>query len=129
MIRLLVRKHLNMNPVKTFEDLIIWQKSIVLTKQIYTITRKFPKEEIYGLSNQLRRASVSVASNIAEGYGRITRNDYKRFLSFSFGSTFEIQTQLIICIEIGIINNEDFNESMMLSKEISAMLHAIIKKL
>jgi four helix bundle protein len=118
-----------MNLVKTFEDLIIWQKSIVLTKQIYTITRKFPKEEIYGLSNQLRRASVSVASNIAEGYGRITRNDYKRFLSFSFGSTFEIQTQLIICIEIGIINNEDFNESMMLSKEISAMLHAIIKKL
>jgi four helix bundle protein len=118
-----------MNPVKTFEDLIIWQKSIVLTKQIYTITRKFPKEEIYGLSNQLRRASVSVASNIAEGYGRITRNDYKRFLSFSFGSTFEIQTQLIICIEIGIINNEDFNESMMLSKEISAMLHTIIKKL
>ncbi len=118
-----------MNPVKTFEDLIIWQKSIVLTKQIYTITRKFPKEEIYGLSNQLRRASVSVASNIAEGYGRITRNDYKRFLSFSFGSTFEIQTQLIICIEIGIINNEDFNESMMLSKEISAMLYAIIKKL
>ena len=118
-----------MNPVKTFEDLIIWQKSIVLTKQIYTITRKFPKVEIYGLSNQLRRASVSVASNIAEGYGRITRNDYKRFLSFSFGSTFEIQTQLIICIEIGIINNEDFNESMMLSKEISAMLYAIIKKL
>ena len=118
-----------MNPVKTFEDLIIWQKSIVLTKQIYTITRKFPKEEIYGLSNQLRRASVSVASNIAEGYGRITRNDYKRFLSFSFGSTFEIQTQLIIGIEIGIINNEDFNESIMLSKEISAMLHAIIKKL
>jgi len=118
-----------MKHVKTFEDLIIWQKSIVLTKQIYTITRKFPKEEIYGLSNQLRRASVSVASNIAEGYGRITRNDYKRFLSFSFGSTFEIQTQLIICIEIGIINNEDFNESMMLSKEISAMLHAIIKKL
>ena len=109
--------------------MIIWQKSIVLTKQIYTITRKFPKEEIYGLSNQLRRASVSVASNIAEGYGRITRNDYKRFLSFSFGSTFEIQTQLIICIEIGIINNEDFNESMMLSKEISAMLYAIIKKL
>ena len=118
-----------MKHVKTFEDLIIWQKSIVLTKQIYTITRKFPKEEIYGLSNQLRRASVSVASNIAEGYGRITRNDYKRFLSFSFGSTFEIQTQLVICIEIGIINNEDFNESMMLSKEISAMLHAIIKKL
>ena len=118
-----------MNPVKTFEDLIIWQKSIVLTKQIYTITRKFPKEEIYGLSNQLRRASVSVASNIAEGYGRITRNDYKRFLSFSFGSTFEIQTQLIIGIEIGIINNEDFNESIMLSKEISAMLYAIMRKL
>jgi four helix bundle protein len=118
-----------MNPVKTFEDLIIWQKSIVLTKQIYAITRKFPKEEIYGLSNQLRRASVSVASNIAEGYGRITRNDYKRFLSFSFGSTFEIQTQLIIGIEIGIINNEDFNESIMLSKEISAMLYAIMRKL
>ncbi len=118
-----------MNPVKTFEDLIIWQKSIVLTKQIYVITRKFPKEEIYGLSNQLRRASVSVASNIAEGYGRITRNDYKRFLSFSFGSSFEIQTQLIIAMEIGLINNEDFNESMMLSKEISAMLYAIMKKL
>jgi four helix bundle protein len=118
-----------MNPVKTFEDLIIWQKSIALTKQIYVITRKFPKEETYGLSNQLRRASVSVASNIAEGYGRITRNDYKRFLSFSFGSSFEIQTQLIIGMEIGLINNEDFNESMMLSKEISAMLYAIMKKL
>jgi four helix bundle protein len=118
-----------MGSAKTFENLIVWQKSMVLTKLIYEITREFPKEEIYGLSNQLRRASVSVASNIAEGYGRITRNDYKRFLSFSIGSTFEIQTQLIIGMEIGIINNENFNESMMLAKEISAMLYTIIKKL
>ena len=92
-----------MGVIKTFEDLVVWQKSIQLTKLIYQIVKKFPSEERYALADQLKRASISVPSNIAEGYSRRTAVDYKRFLSIALGSVYEIQTQIRIGIELNYI--------------------------
>src|SRR5579863_1523257 len=79
-----------------FHDLTVWQKAIDLTVCIYGLTRRFPKEETYGLASQLRRAAVSVASNIAEGRGRLNHGEFRQFLGIALGSTFEIQTQLVV---------------------------------
>ena len=82
--------------VKSFQDLEIWKRGIKLVENIYTATRSFPKEEIYGLSSQLRRAAVSVPSNIAEGFSRASSNEFEQFLYISRGSCSEVATQLII---------------------------------
>lgn len=118
-----------MQKIKTFEDLFIWQKGIELAKTIYQITKEFPAEEKYGLGDQIRRASVSVPSNIAEGYGRRTSNDYRQFLHISLGSLYEIQTQLKIGRELNIITVENYNKANNLAKEIDRMIYAITKKL
>jgi four helix bundle protein len=118
-----------MQKIKTFEDLIIWQKGIELSKNIYLITKEFPAEERYGLANQIRRAVVSVPSNIAEGYGRRTSNDYRQFLHISLGSLYEVQTQLKIGYELNIISLENFSQANNLAKEIDHMIYAITKKL
>ena len=113
----------------TYEKLIVWRKSILLTKRIYLITKTFPKEELFGLTDQLKRSSVSIPSNIAEGYGRNSRGDYKRFLSISLGSVYELQTQVILSKELKFIDENTFEEVFSLSKEIDRMLYAMIKKL
>ncbi len=113
----------------TFGKLIVWQKGILLSKKIYQITKTFPREELYGLTDQLKRSSVSIPSNIAEGYGRNSRADYKRFLSIALGSVYELQTQLIISKELNFLNEKIYNEIISLSKEIDRMLYAMIKKL
>jgi four helix bundle protein len=118
-----------MTTIKTFEDLIIWQKGITLAKVIYSITKDLPLEEKFALGDQLRRAAVSVPSNIAEGYGRRTSNDYRKFLHIALGSLYEIQTQLSIGYELGMINAESFSEAKELSKQIDRMIFAITKKL
>lgn len=82
--------------MKTYRELIVWQKSVEFVTMIYDVTSKFPKEEIYGLTNLLRRAAISIPSNIAEGFGRNSKKDFKRFLQISIGSVFEVQTQLEI---------------------------------
>jgi four helix bundle protein len=115
--------------IKTFEDLKVWQKGIELTSLVYKITQSFPPEEKYALANQLRRASVSVPSNIAEGYGRRTSSEFKRFLSISLGSVYEIQTQLRIGFELNFIPLEKFVQAKEMSIEIDRMIYAIIKKI
>jgi four helix bundle protein len=79
---------------QAFQDLTVWQRATELTVCIYSLTRSFPKEEQYGLTSQLRRAAVSVASNIAEGRGRGTEGEFRQFLNIAQGSTYEVQTQL-----------------------------------
>lgn len=118
-----------MTTIKTFEDLIIWQKGITLAKVIYKITKALPVEEKFALGDQLRRAAVSVPSNIAEGYGRRTSNDYRKFLHIALGSLYEIQTQLKIGYELGMINSQSFFEAKELAKQIDRMIFAITKKL
>jgi len=81
-----------MQKIKIYRDLIIWQKAIKLVTKIYKITKSFPKEEVYTLTSQIRRSSISIPSNIAEGYGRKAKKEYSRFLKISLGSLFELQT-------------------------------------
>jgi four helix bundle protein len=81
-----------MSVIKSYKDLFIWQKSMLLVMNIYEITRDFPNSEIYGLTSQLRRSAISIPSNIAEGYGRKATNDYKRFLQISVGSLYELNS-------------------------------------
>ena len=93
----------NKMSIKSYKDLFIWQKSMVLVTGIYTITKTFPASEIYGLTSQLRRSAVSIPSNIAEGYGRNSTNDYKRFLQIAVGSLYELQTQVEIACNLKYI--------------------------
>jgi four helix bundle protein len=92
-----------------FRQLTIWKDAIVLAKEVYVITSEFPKEEKYGLTSQINRCSISVASNIAEGSSRSSNKEFSHFLKISLGSLFELETQLILSNEFGIIETEAFN--------------------
>ncbi|MBO9584074.1 MAG: four helix bundle protein [Flavobacterium sp.] len=115
--------------MKTFRDLLIWQKSMNLVTEVYQITNSFPKEEIYGLSSQIRRSSISIPSNIAEGYGRNGNTELLRFLNISISSLFEMQTQLEISFNLKYITEYQFSKINGESRELERMLSAFIKKL
>jgi four helix bundle protein len=114
---------------QNFHDLTVWQRAIDLTVCIYKLTQRFPKEETYGLTAQLRRASVSVASNIAEGRGRLNPAEFRQFLGIALGSIFEIQTQLLVARKLDMGSEKAINEATALCNEISKMLTAFIQKL
>ena len=116
-------------PVKSFKDLVIWQRSIRLVEDIYETTRAFPKEELYGLSAQLRRSVVSIPSNIAEGFARRHNAEYKQFLYISLGSLAEVSTQLIIATNLGYLREEKSKRLLAEIEEISKMTMSLIKKL
>lgn len=107
-----------------FKELKVWQKAIELVTETYLKTQTFPKEEIYGLTSQIRRCAVSIPSNIAEGCGTKTDKDFSNFLSISLGSAFEFETQLIICKNLGYILETDFKT---LESEIQHIQNMIIK--
>ena len=107
----------------------MWQRSIELSMATYKLPAAFPDSERFGLINQLRRASVSVASNIAEGYGRSTKGEYVQFLGHARGSVFEIQTQVVIAEGLGFGNAQSLRVVQNLSDEVSKMLVAMMKKL
>ncbi len=107
----------------------MWQKSMDLTTLIFDITTKFPKSEMYGLVSQMRRCTVSIPSNIAEGYGRRTRNEFRQFMSIAYGSSLELETQLILSRGLDFISEQDFNTAANLLQEILKMLNSIISKL
>jgi four helix bundle protein len=92
--------------VRSYNDLIAWQKGISFVTQIYACTSTFPREEMYGLTSQLRRAAVSIPSNIAEGHGRMTTGEYLHFLGNARGSLFEVRTQIHIAKELKFLNDE-----------------------
>ena len=114
--------------VPGYQSLIVWQKSMDLTIEIYRLTKKLPKDELYGLTNQLRRAAVSIPSNIAEGNGRASTGDYLRFLSIARGSKSEIETQLLLCVKLNYVQQSEIEESLKLCTEIGKMLNAMISK-
>lgn len=103
-----------------FKDLEIWKKSRIFCSNIYSITSTFPNDERFGLTNQLRRASISIPSNIAEGCSRNTNKDFSRFLEIAIGSAYEIETQLLIASDLGFINQENL-------ETLSKSLEEIIK--
>ena len=115
--------------IKSFKDLKIWERSVELVKAIYDLTKTFPKEELYGLTSQIRRAVVSVPSNIAEGFARYHNKEYKQFLYTSLGSCAELSTQLIIAERLNYLDNEKADILFGEIEEISKMTMALIKKL
>ena len=118
-----------MSEIKSYRDLIVWQKSISLVTTVYSHTTNFPVSELYGLTNQLRRCAVSIPSNIAEGYGRNSTGDYKRFLQMAVGSLYELQTQLEIAFQLKYLNEVNFKSIIALCTEIDKMSYSLIQKL
>jgi four helix bundle protein len=111
------------------KDLIIWQKAMVLIVDVYKLTNKLPASEKYGLTDQLRRASVSIASNIAEGCKRSTDKDFKSFLHTALGSLAETETQLLVCKNLGLLSEADIKEALQQIVELNKMLISFIKRL
>ena len=114
--------------MKTYKDLIVWQKAMGLVTEIYEVTKTFPEEEKYGLTSQVRRSAVSVPSNIAEGYGRNSTDDYRRFLQVSISSLYEMQTQIEIAYNLKYLAGDKFRILYDLSREIERMLSSLIRK-
>lgn len=117
------------NKITSFKDLIVWQKAIDLSILIYLITKNFPKSELYGLVSQMRRCSVSIPSNIAEGFMRGHKQEYIQFLRIAYGSGAELETQLILALKIKYLNVDDFNKCCLLLDEVMKMLNSLISKL
>jgi four helix bundle protein len=113
---------------RSFRDLVVWQRSIQLAASVYRLTGIFPKEEMYGLSSQIRRSAVSVPSNIAEGQGRLSTGEFRQFLGIARGSNFELQTQLEIARTLKFGDSEQIHEAEGLSHEVGKMIHAILEK-
>jgi four helix bundle protein len=115
--------------VQSYRDLIVWQKSIKLAVEAYRLARMLPDSERFVLKDQIFRASVSVAANIAEGHGRLSKGDYVRFLTVARGSLLELETLLHITLEVGHMSEVEVNSARGLSDEIGRMLWALIRSL
>ena len=103
-------------------DLVAWQKAMDLAKEIYRVTRGFPREELYGLTSQLRRAAVSVPSNLAEGYSRNSRNEFHQFVGHARGSLAEVETQIEIAKDLGYVNANAAHDLLLMIGELGRML-------
>lgn len=112
-----------------FKDLKVWQKAIELVTEVYSITNSLPAEEKYGISSQIRRCSVSIPSNIAEGAGRTTNKDFSHFLDIAKGSSFELETQLIISTNLGYLDKSLFNNFNTKLNEVQRMITGLQKSL
>ena len=118
-----------MSDIRTFRDLLVWQKSKALVKNIYALSKGFPKEENYGLTSQMRRCAVSVPSNIAEGYGRRSNLDFLRFLRIACGSLYELETQVEIAMDLAYLDGRSYETAIADTNEIERMLSSFIRKL
>jgi len=114
---------------ENFQKMIIWQKAMDVTENVYFLCNKLPNIELYALQNQMKRAAVSIPSNIAEGQGRKTSKEFAYFLSIARGSKAELETQLLLCVRLGYLSSEDISITMTLLEEISKMTATLIKKL
>lgn len=111
------------------KDLIVWQKAILLTQVIYSLTKQFPRDEVFGLTNQIRRAVISIPSNIAEGFNRGSDKEFIYFLKVAKGSAAEVETQLIISKKLNYINDDNVKPALDLYNEIVRMLGTLIIKI
>jgi four helix bundle protein len=112
--------------VQSFRDLLVWQRSIQLTVGVYNLTKGFPKEELFGLTSQIRRSAVSVPSNIAEGHGRLSTGEYRQFLGIARGSNFEVQTHLETARALNLGNSTLVDQAEGLSHEVGKMISGIL---
>ena len=118
-----------MTYIKSYKELIVWQKAIKLVKEIFLLTNKFPKSELYGLISQMRRSAVAIPSNIAEGYGRKSSKEYAQFYAIAYGSALELETQIIITKDLDFAPLENFQKADMLLEEVSRMLNSMISRM
>jgi four helix bundle protein len=118
-----------MDTIKSYRDLEVWRTAMGLAQRCYEITAEFPKREVYGLASQLRRAAVSVASNIAEGHSRRTRQAYLNHLSIALGSQSEVETQIDLSCRLGFISKQSSEEILLLAGQVGRMLHALVTSL
>jgi len=114
-----------LSTIKAFEELIIWQEARKFANGIYKLTKKYPQEELYGLTSQMRRAGVSIMSNIAEGFDRRTTKEFKNFLVISRASVSEVQNDLYISLDLNYINNEDF-KTYYYAQKIAKLINGLI---
>ena len=114
---------------KSYRDLLVWQKAMLAAKMVYLLVKQLPQEELFALSNQIRRSAISIPSNIAEGQARNSTREFLQFLSIAKGSKAELETQLILCVEINYLSYNDVYPILVLLEEIGKMLNALIKKL
>lgn len=122
------KENLNKNKIKSFTDLDAWKESHKVTLKIYELTKKFPKEEVFGLISQLRRAAVSITSNIAEGFSRTSYKEKAQFYSMALGSLSETQNQLLLSRDIGYLKNADFREVAEMTVIASKLINGLLKK-
>jgi four helix bundle protein len=116
-------------PVQNYRDLIVWQKSMDLVKLVYELTKKFPKEELFALTLQVRKAVVSVPSNIAEGQGRNSTKEFLRHLFIGYGSLMETETQILIAEMQSYITLDERNEVMLKSAEVGRLVNGLVNSL
>ena len=109
-----------------YKNLIVWQKSRTLVKEIYLLTQRLPKSELFGLTNQIRRAVISIPSNIAEGYNRNIFKEYIHFLRIAKGSAAEVETQLMLSADLQFLSTKDIENALKLNQEILCMLETLI---
>jgi four helix bundle protein len=115
--------------LQKYEELTVWQRAMDLVVEVYMLARLLPSEELYALSNQMRRAAVSIPSNIAEGQERSTTRDFIKYLHIAKGSKAELETQLLICVRLQYLSQPQIQLAQGLLAEIGKMLNALIKKL
>jgi four helix bundle protein len=118
-----------MAAIESYRDLLVSQRAIETSVAFYKMTASFPKDELFGLTSQMRRAGVSTASNIADGYGRNSSGEYKHFLGIARGSNLELQTRLLIATQLGFSTGEALAKVDSLSNEVSKMLNSLLAKL
>lgn len=114
---------------KNYQELIVWQKAMDLVEQVYVVSKSFPREEVYGLTSQLRRAAVSIPSNIAEGQGRRTTPDFLRHLSIAYGSLREVETQILIAARLRYLKDGKCQDVMNLTGEVGRLLNGLMASL
>lgn len=115
--------------IKDFKDLIVWQKAMELVTEVYKLVKKLPKEELFALSDQIRRSAISIPSNIAEGQGRNSTKEFNQFLAIAKGSKAELETQLLLCVKIKYLEESEIETAINLIQEIGKMLNALQKSL
>lgn len=116
-------------PVRSYRDLVAWQKAMDLAELVYSATKAFPKDELYGLTSQLRRAAVSVPSNIAEGQGRNTTRDFRNHLSIAYGSLQEVETQSLLSHRLGFLPRENLQTILEMTSEVARLINGLSSSL
>lgn len=115
--------------LKSYKELIVWQKAMQLVEQVFILTDTFPKSEMYGIISQMRRAAIAIPSNIAEGYGRKSAKEYSQFYSIAYGSALELETQLIIAKRLKLADIKKFDKAEDLLEEVLKMLNVMTSKM